>query len=257
MQQVRIKQRDLMKNIIVCISVICVSAIVAAGVVSLSACSLLPKYSDPKSMGIDGEVYVTGFYDDLWPDGITIGEGEPAAFESKYYYWWKVENAPFDMYCAQNKEALYWKPAVYCKESQFDRVKQYYSDPENYDYYIGRYLEDDTSVLLDENDEEYAERAIDFMIKLDNALGAGGLFDPFRDAKVTLNAELFDWDRVTIYRVSKDGFFTTLHMELALYGGALYVYHSYDEQKSQTTFYRFEEDVSEHMASLFYKLNVL
>lgn len=96
--------------------------------VNLSACSILPKYSDPESMEIQGQKYVTGFYDNLWPVGITVSENEPAAFESKYHYWWKVENAPFDMYCAQNKEALYWKPAIYCKESQFEQVKAHYSN---------------------------------------------------------------------------------------------------------------------------------
>ena len=161
------------------------------------------------------------------------------------------------MYCAQNKEALYWKPAIYCKESQFEQVKAHYSNALNYNYYIGRYLEDDTSVLLDKNDEEYAERAIKFIIDLDSTFGVGGLFDPFEDRKVTFNIELLDWDRVTIYRVSKDGFFTTLHMELAIYDGELYRYSSYDEEKRQTTFYSFDDDVSKHMVRLFNNLNVL
>ena len=30
-------------------------------------------------MEIEGEVYVTGFYDYLLPSGITVGEDEPAA----------------------------------------------------------------------------------------------------------------------------------------------------------------------------------
>ena len=231
------------------------AAAVAAFFVCLSGCSLLPEYSDPKSMEIEGEVYVTGFYENLWPDGITVGEDEPAVFESNYHNWWKVKNAPFNMYCAQNKEALYWNPAIYCKESEFKEVEAYYSDPENYNYYIGRYLEDDTSVLLGENDEEYAERAIRFIMELDNTFGVGGLFDPFEDRKVTYDVEWLDWDRVTIYRVSKDGFFTTLHMELAIYNGGLY--DPIDEQNGQTTFYRFDEDVSEYMAALFVELNVI
>ena len=234
-----------------------ISLIALFFMVNLSACSILPKYSDPESMEIQGQKYVTGFYDNLWPVGITVSENEPAAFESKYHYWWKVENAPFDMYCAQNKEALYWKPAIYCKESQFEQVKAHYSNALNYNYYIGRYLEDDTSVLLDKNDEEYAERAIKFIIDLDSTFGVGGLFDPFEDRKVTFNIELLDWDRVTIYRVSKDGFFTTLHMELAIYDGELSRYSSYDEEKRQTTFYSFDDDVSKHMVRLFNNLNVL
>lgn len=240
-----------MKKVFCFLIVFIMAAVTAA---NLSGCSLLSKYNDPKSMEIDGEIYVTGFYDDLWADGITVGEDEPAAFESNYHYWWKVKNAPFDMYCAQNKEALYWNPAIYCKESQFDEVEAYYSDPENYDYYIGRYLEDDTSVLIGEEDEVYAEQAIKFIMQLDSA-GVGGLFDPLEDRKVTFNVEWLDWDRVTIYRTSKDGFFTTLHMELAIYNGELYM--AYDEQNGRTTFYRFDEDVSEHMVGLFGQYGML
>lgn len=39
----------------------------------------------PESMEIYGQIYVTGFYDNLWPDGFTVGEDEPVAFESEYY----------------------------------------------------------------------------------------------------------------------------------------------------------------------------
>ena len=99
--------------------------------------------------------------------------------------------------------------------------------------------------------ENNALRNIEFIMELDTTVGVGGIFDPFEDRKVALNVEWLDWDRVTVYRVSKDGFFTTLHMELALCDGALYSAFSYDEQTGQTIFYRFDEDVSEHMASLF------
>ena len=121
--------------------------------------------------------------------------------------------------------------AIYCKESQFEQVKAHYSNPSNYNYYIGRYLEDDTSVLLDKNDEEYAERAIKFLIDLDSTFGVGGIFDPFEDRKITVDVEFLDWDRVTIYRISKDGFFTTLHMELAIYNGTLYRHVSSDDSR--------------------------
>ena len=232
-----------------------IAAAAAVSLMCLSGCFLLPNYNDPKSMEIDGETFVTGFYDGLWPVGITVGEEEPHAFESEYHTWWKVENAPFELYCAQNKEALYWNPAIYCKESEFDKVEAYYSDPENYNYYIGRYLEDESSVLLGEQDEPYAERAIQLIMQMDNTVGFGGIFDPFEDRKVTYEVEWLDWDRVTVFRTSKDGFFTTLHMELALYRGGLY--KAYNEQDGQTTFYRFDEDVSDYLAALFVERNVV
>ena len=231
--------------------ILIIMAIAAVGTASLSGCFLLPQYNDSNSMEIGGETYVTGFYDNLLASGISYHEPETAEFESKYHNWWKVEGAPFDMYCAQNKEALNWHPAIYCKQRQFDEVKAYYTNPDNYNYYIGMYLEYDTTVLLGEYDEEYAERAIEFIIELDNAFGAGGIFDPLEDRKITVSGEALDSDKVTIYRVSKDGFFTTIRLALTVYDGMLYCHHSYDEQKDQTTFYFFDEDVSRHMVNLF------
>ena len=236
----------------------CLSLVAALLCVAyLSGCSLLPQYSDPARMEIDGQTFVTGFYDHLWPDGIVVGEGEPAAFESEYHIWWKVDGAPFELYCAQNKEALYWNPAIYCRESEFEEVEAYYADPENYHFYIGRYLEEDTSVLLGNDDAAYAERAIGFIMELDSTFGVGGIFDPFMEKTVAFSGEVSGYDRVTIYRVSKDGFFTTLHMELAVCDGGLYRYRSYDEQKDQTIFYRFDDDVSEHMVNLFERYELI
>ena len=90
---------------------------IASITILTSACSFLPKYSDPESIDIDGETYMTGFYENLWVEGIVFSEDDIPNFETKYHIWWKVENAPFDMYCAQNKEALWWNPAIYCKKS--------------------------------------------------------------------------------------------------------------------------------------------
>ena len=104
-----------------------------------SACSFLPKYSNPESIDIDGETYMTGFYENLWVEGIVFSEDDTPNFETEYHIWWKVENALFDLYCAQNKEALWWNPAIYCKKSQFDTVKNYYEDADNFNYYAGLY----------------------------------------------------------------------------------------------------------------------
>ena len=224
---------------------------------SLCGCFILPKYSDPKSIEIADEIYVNGFYDNLWVDGITVAEETPPDMETKYHYWWKVDNAPFDMYCAQNKEKLYWNPSIYCKKSEYEKVKAYYASPENYDYFIGTYLKDENHIKLDEQYEEYAEKAIEFIIALDSTFGVGGIFDPFEDRKITVDVEFLDWDRVTIYRISKDGFFTTLHMELAIYNGTLYRHVSSDDSKKQTVFYCFDDDVSRHMVDAFLSYEII
>lgn len=230
------------------------AAVLAAAV--LCSCAFLPKYRDPKRITIDGETYISGFYGDLWPNGITVGEDEPCDLESKYHLWWKVEGAPFSLYCAQNKEALYWNPAVYCKESEFATVQAYYADPENYIYYIGNYLEDEDHIRLDEADEGYAEEAVRFIIRLEDALGKSALLNPlrpFEESKTEIVTQLLEWNRVTLYRVSKDGFFTTLHKELAILDDTLYVFVSYDGDTGTATFYRFDEAVSSRLVPLFKK----
>ena len=219
----------------------------AAAFFMLSGCFLLPKYNDPASMEIGGERYVRGFYDELYVVGIPYQEPETAAFDSPYHHWWKVDGTPFELYCAQNKEALNWTPAVYCRESEFDRVSAYYANTAHYDYYIGGREEGAPRVKLSENDgTAYAERAIQF-----KAGAKGGIFDPYKDRLVDVKVEYLDWYRAVIYRVSQDGLFTTERSEWAICDDRLYIAHGHDEEEGLTTFYSPDEDVSEHMVNLF------
>lgn len=240
-----------MKNKLLLISA---AALLCSAVVSVfSGCFLLPSHNDPKSMEISGETYMRGFYDGLYVVGIPYREPETAVFDSQYHNWWKVDGVPFEMYCAQNKEALIWTPAVYCKESEFDEVNAYYADTVNYDYYIGGWEEGEPRIKLSERDgTEYAERAIQFKAGI-----RGGIFDPYKDRLVTVETEYFDWYRAVIYRVSKDGLFTTVKSEWAICDDYLYIDHGYNEDEGLATFYRTDEDVSEHMVSLFKKYGLL
>ena len=227
------------------------AAVIAAMTLGLTGCFLLPKYNDPTSMEINGETYVSGFYDNLWPVGITVAADESPAFESKYHKWWKVKNAPFDMYCAQNNEALYWKPAIYCKESEFEEVKAYYADTANYDYYIGGWETGTPQIeLTDESDKSYAERAICFRREV-----TGGISDSFNDSLVTVEVDidLLNWQRGAIYRVSRDDFFTTSREEWAVLSDGVYFFYEYDDTCGTATFYSLEADVSAYLAALFEK----
>lgn len=211
-------------------------------------CSLLPSRQNPKSVEVDGETYVSGFYgDDLYVVGVAYRAAETAEFETKYHNWWQVENAPFAMYCAQNKEAQNWTPALYCKESEFETVKAYYASVKNYSYYIGGWEEGQPQIELAESDgTEYAERAIRFKSELHS-----GVFSPYNDRLVTFGVADFDWYRAVIYRTSADGIFTTTRSEWAICKGALYISHSYDDEKQEGTFYSTDQDVSDHMVALF------
>lgn len=233
--------------------ILTIMTIVLVGTASLSGCFLLPSHNDPESMEINGETYVRGFYDGLYVVGIPYHEPETAAFDSQYHNWWKVDGVPFEMYCAQNKEAMNWTPAVYCRESEFDEVKAYYAETANYDYYIGGWEEGEPRIQLSESDgTEYAERAIQFKAGI-----RGGIFDPNKDRLVDVKVEYFDWYRAVIYRVSKDGLFTTEQSEWAICNDYLYINQGYDGDSGQATFYHTDEDVSRHMVNLFKKYGLI
>ena len=230
-------------------------ALCAAACAAFAGCSLLHDHSDPKSVKIDGKTYVTGFYENLWTDGIPYLREEPADYESKTHQWWKLRDTPFDMYCAEHKEALIWQPAVYCLEGQYDKAKAYYKDPQNYDYYIGIYLDDDNHVKAD-GDRRLLEEVVSAAMQFEQTALRGGVFDPYRDKKVTYGVAWLEWQRPTVYRVSRDGLFTTIHLELAIYDGKLLIPHTGGE--SESAFYDlFPEEAGSYVIELFYKYGII
>lgn len=150
-------------------------AATAAACYALAACSLLPSHRDPARIEIGGEAYVSGFYENLWPDGIAFGEDDPPAFETEYHLWWEVAGAPFSLYCAQNKEALYWNPTVYCKESESEEAGAYYADAKNFDYYMGLYGDShkDERIKLGGADTALLEKAISLNARIQENAGKG------------------------------------------------------------------------------------
>ena len=63
------------------------AAATTASAAVLSACAFLPSHRDPERIEIGGESYVSGFYENLWPDGIVFDEDDPPAFETEYHLW--------------------------------------------------------------------------------------------------------------------------------------------------------------------------
>lgn len=240
------------------LSVFTAIAMAAALTAVLSACSLLPSYRDPASIEIGGETYVTGFYGPLWPKGIRFADGEPPAFETDHHRWWKVEGAPFSLYCAQHKEAIFWNPAVYCRESEAEAAESYYSDAENFEYYMGLYGDDSENerIKLDENaDTDLLERAISLNMRMQGNAWTGLLPDgenlsgietilPFK--KVLSVQPVF-------YRVSKDGFFSTIQNDWLVTEDEIYIFGHYDGKTDEYTAYTIDVEASAYMRSLLVK----
>ena len=221
-----------------------------------SACSFLPKYSNPESIEIDGETYMTGFYENLWVEGIVFSEDDTPNFETEYHIWWKVENALFDLYCAQNKEALWWNPAIYCKKSQFDKVKNYYADTDNFNYYTGLYGDSNKSnrILLDGNlNYSLLEEAIVLNMQIEANLGKGLLTgkEDFSDIEVHVPSDEILPVQPVLYRVSKDGFFTTIQNSWIVTKTEIYIEGKYDGATEQSyTAYKISSKSNEYILKL-------
>lgn len=236
-------------------------AATAAACYACAACSLLPSHRDPARIEIGGEAYVSGFYENLWPDGIAFGEDDPPAFETEYHLWWEVAGAPFSLYCAQNKEALYWNPTVYCKESESEEAGAYYADAKNFDYYMGLYGDShkDERIKLGGADTALLEKAISLNARIQENAGKGLLTGKkdFSDIEISIPyAEVLPVQPV-FYRVSKDGFFTTIQNDWLVSGGKIFVFGSYDADTDMYTAYTVDEAASAYMLGLLEKYDLL
>lgn len=236
-------------------------AATAAACYALAACSLLPSHRDPARIEIGGEAYVSGFYENLWPDGIAFGEDDPPAFETEYHLWWEVAGAPFSLYCAQNKEALYWNPTVYCKESESEEAGAYYADAKNFDYYMGLYGDShkDERIKLGGADTALLEKAISLNARIQENAGKGLLTGKkdFSDIEISIPyAEVLPVQPV-FYRMSKDGFFTTEQNDWLVADGKVSVFGSYDADTDMYTAYIIDEEASAYMLGLLGEYGLL
>ena len=236
---------------------------IASITILTSACSFLPKYSDPESIDIDGETYMTWFYENLWVEGIVFSEDDIPNFETKYHIWWKVENAPFDMYCAQNKEALYWNPTIYCKKNQFDTVKNYYADTNNFNYYTGLYGDSnkDSRIRLDgELNYSLLEEAIALNMQIEASSGKGHLTEKenLSDIEIHIPSDEILPIQPVLYRVSKDGFFTTIQNSWIVTKNAVYIEGMYDGETEQSyTAYKISSEANEYILKLLFEHDIV
>ena len=243
-------------------AVILMTALIFAGMFALSACSLLPRYGFPARTEIGGRTFVSGFYEDLWPVGIVFGEDDPPTFETEYYLWWKVEGGPFELYCAQNKEALYWNPAVYCREDEFEEVKNYYADAGHFDYFIGLYGDSggDSRIRLgDDADRILLEKAVslNMRIEADSGKGVFGEKLDWSDRKVLIPFEERAAVQPVLYRMSRDGFFTTVQNDWIVADGSVYIFGGYDGETDCYEACRIDGETDRYLMELFQKYGLM
>jgi hypothetical protein len=230
-----------MKNIIISSALI---ALLVVGMFSLSGCGLLPYYQDPKSITIDDEEYVGGFYDNLYIVGIEYKESSSNLFTRDNHYWWHLDDSTFDMYYCRHIDSLNWFPALYCKKAQYDEIKSYYHNLDNFDYYLGIFLEDEKEVKLAENiDRSIIERAVSLVVDSVNGFTIG-----YKKTSLKLDGKAYI--RPTVYRRSKDGLFTTTHSEWIYYEDNLYVLDYADGSDGTYHLFLLDDDVNAYMVNL-------
>ena len=238
------------------------AAATTASAAVLSACAFLPSHRDPERIEIGGESYVSGFYENLWPDGIVFDEDDPPAFETEYHLWWEVASAPFSLYCAQNKEALYWNPTIYCKESESEEIGAYYADAGNFDYYIGLYGDSNENerIRLEANaNTALLEKAISLNTRIQENEGKGLLNgrEDFSDIEISIPYAKVLPVQPVFYRMSKDGFFTTEQNDWLVADGKVSVFGSYDADTDMYTAYIIDEEASAYMLGLLGEYGLL
>ncbi|MDE7076654.1 MAG: hypothetical protein K2O62_04970 [Clostridia bacterium] len=222
--------------------IICLTALVFA---SFSGCALLPKYRDPKSVTIDDEIYVGKFYGDMYAR-LEYKEDKTRLFETKYHYWWRLEDSTFDLYYCRNKESLLWDPALYCKKSQFEEIKSYYANPDNFDYYIGLediHLNRQTQKLTGELNGELLEQILVYNKKV-----AYPLLTKEKKDKLYLSG--VDYVKPLVYRVSKDGLFSFGSGPWIYYKERVYYFDYMDGRTNEYKVYVPSDELSDYIIKL-------
>ena len=223
------------------------------GLFTLSGCDFIndiirAKTSPPNSIEIDGEEYVTGFYDNLFVIGVEYREGDTCEFTMSPYQWWHMEDGVFDMYFCQHEDAMIWHPTLYCKKEQFEEVKNYYSNPENYDYFIGRSFEEPIQ-LPDDLDRTKAENVISLILTNES----------YRNktlTRVTYKITINDYKRFVFFKQSKDGLFETANEDIIYYQKNIYLMIYEDGAKDVTHLFIPPDEFSEYLSGLLKEYNL-
>ena len=209
--------------------------------VALTSCGTF----SPNSVTIDGKTYKTGFYkyygDDLHPLNIEARDFSTSIHKEGKYHFWKLEGQKYQMYFGENEDSILWNPTLYCLSTELKEAKQYYSDLDNYSYYIGEWDQDETFLKVE--DEKYLpamEQAIKAMVT-----------KPFSRRKKD-KIELDSFVRFTLFRESNDNLFTTTRDEF-FYSeelGVVYV-GSFLLDSGDCVYYTFSKENNELLTELF------
>jgi hypothetical protein len=192
----------------------------------LSGCSL--SFIVPESIRIDNKTYKTGFYGTLYPNEFPLTE---YTLQNTFFKLVRIDHDTFELYHAGIGPYPYG--TIYCEESQYEQVSEYYNDPANYTYYciLGVDKTDGTcaqTVELPDVDTALFDDLLSF------ADQSG--YDPFdsqHNSKVeTVDLPMPDDDvdtRMVFYKESNDGLFCSeIGVDYYIIDNSLYRVFVYD-----------------------------
>ena len=202
------------------------------GLITLSGCY----HYAPKSVKYNDVKYVNGWYQysdkskkDLHVYGIQYDENKEPLFKKNKYNFWFTGEFHFDFLYAEYEESQFWLPDVYVAESQLEEAKTYYRDKSNYDYFICKRFEDNTDVLIEEqNNRLLLDSFIDVIMEESKP-------------KTIETKEDISINNLSCYRKSNDGLFTTHKEELVVYNQSIYPIKYYNGKTGATTLYDLEQ----------------
>ena len=210
-------------------------------IVALTSCGSF----SPNEVTIGDKTYKTGFYkyygDNLHVLGIKVRDFYTSEHQEGKYHFWKFEHPTYQMYFGENEDSLIWNPTLYCLSTELKDAKQFYSNLDNYSYYIGEWSNEETFTKVE--DKKYysaIEAAIKTMVT-----------QPFsRRKKDKLDA--FALDRITVFRQSNDDLFTTTREEF-LYSEELGVVYlgAYYADSGDCVYYTLAKENNELLSELY------
>lgn len=181
---------------------------------------------------LDGETYVTGFYEGLYSNSESVCfrgdlrqnsnrvfDGE--SFEIDGHTAYRIDFAPFafDMYSVL---VNIWRFDIFASEDDFNEAQTYYQDPSNFYYYAARW-----NKSVDSNNEYFYDEVKE--IEYEDGLGAklDALLASSGDEEKLIDFMDEPGDFYYFYKISKDGLFTTSREEFLLVGESLYLFSQY------------------------------
>ena len=210
-------------------------------IIALTSCG----YFSPTSVTIDGKTYKTGFYkyygDNLHVLGIDARDFSTSEHREGKYHFWKYNHPTYHMYFCEMEDTQFWNPTLYCLNTELKAAKQFYSDLDNYSYYIGDWSEEETFTKVEE--EKYYS-AIETAIKV-------MVTKPFSRRKKE-KLEMTDVERLTVFRQSNDTLFTTTRDEFFYHDelGFIYVEAFYSDS-GDCVYYTFSKENNELLSELY------